>query len=218
MNEELARRSGSALERSWSAKTSICYSPSAVVSYGQCAPTAIVVWENFGGEILKTDGWPPNGRHFYNRIDGRRYDFTADQFEMPGYSHEVEYKDILSSADEAIPALSCTFKQGAAWSYDAGTYTRADPEPLAFGIEGIDLEVLTATLMIDGKAASRPMRVVRALNANHFLEVAQEGFLNVTTVFDTDAATGSRPAIHSRHLGLLGQPIFAQYAGFCSAR
>ena len=123
-----------------------------------------------------------------------------------------------SHADDAIPALSCTFKQGAAWSYDAGTYKSAAPEPLAFGIEGIDLEGLTATLMIDGKAASRPMRVVRALNANHFLEVAQEGFLNVTTVFDTDAATGSRPAIHSRHLGLLGQPIFAQYAGFCSAR
>ncbi len=30
-----------------------------------------------------------------------RHDFTADQFEMPQYSHEVEYKDILSSAEEA---------------------------------------------------------------------------------------------------------------------
>ena len=60
--------------------------------------------------------------------------------------------------------------------------------------------------------------MVRALNANHYLEVAQEGFLNVTTVYDLDPATNSRPAIHSRHLGLLGQPIFAQYAGFCTAR
>ena len=101
MNEGLVRRIRSALERSWSAKTSVCYSPSAAMSYGQCAPTAIVVWENFGGEILRTDGWPPNGRHFYNRIDGRTYDFTADQFEMPEYSHKVEYEDILSSVDEA---------------------------------------------------------------------------------------------------------------------
>jgi len=29
------------------------------------------------------------------------YDFTADQFEMPGYSHKIEYKDILSSSEEA---------------------------------------------------------------------------------------------------------------------
>ncbi len=90
-----------ALERSWSEKTSYCYSKEAAPSYGQCAPTAIVVWETFGGEILRTDGWPPQGRHFYNRIDGFRYDFTADQFEMPGYSRKVEYKDILSSPEEA---------------------------------------------------------------------------------------------------------------------
>ena len=53
------------------------------------------------GEILKTDGWPPHGRHFYNQIDGVRYDFTVDQFEMSEYSYTVEYKDILSSAEEA---------------------------------------------------------------------------------------------------------------------
>ncbi len=101
MNDELLQEIRCALERSWSDKTSVCYSTSAAPSYGQCAPTAIVIWETFGGEILKTDGWPPKGRHFYNRIDGIRYDFTADQFEMPDYFHKVEYKDILSNAAEA---------------------------------------------------------------------------------------------------------------------
>jgi hypothetical protein len=101
MNEDLTRKVRRALERSWSYKTSICYSPSAAPSYGQCAPTAIVIWEYFGGEILKTDGWPPNGSHFYNQIDGTRYDFTADQFKMPDYSHQVNYKDILSNVAEA---------------------------------------------------------------------------------------------------------------------
>lgn len=71
-----------------------------------CAPTAIVVFETFGGEILKTSGWPKDdghfGRHFYNRIDGTRYDFTADQFSMPDYSHKVQYEDILSSVREAM--------------------------------------------------------------------------------------------------------------------
>lgn len=101
MNDELLRKIRCALESSWSEKTSYCFSITAAPSYGQCAPTAIVIWETFGGEILKTDGWPPNGRHFYNRIDGKRYDFTADQFEMLNYSHNVEYKDILSNTEEA---------------------------------------------------------------------------------------------------------------------
>ncbi len=91
-----------ALEQSWSVKTSICYSEDAAPSYGQCAQTAIVVYELLGGEILKTDGWPSSGApHFYNRIGGERIDFTADQFRMPDYSHDVEYKDIPSDVAEA---------------------------------------------------------------------------------------------------------------------
>jgi hypothetical protein len=122
------------------------------------------------------------------------------------------------AVDEALPPLSCTFKAGATWAYNAGTYTSAQPEPLAFDIEAVDLERQTARLSIASKPVGNPLRVVRALNANHFLEVAQEGFLNVTTIYDLDPATGTRPAIHSRHLGVLGQPIFAQYAGFCSTK
>ena len=120
-------------------------------------------------------------------------------------------------ADDAPPPLSCAFKLGTAWSYASGTYSSTAPEPLAFDITAIDVEGQTATLIVNGRAANKPLRVVRALNANHFIEVAQEGFLNLTTVFDIDA-TGTRPAIHSRHLGLLGQPIFAQYAGFCTGK
>lgn len=101
MDDALLSKVRRALERSWSDKTSICFSPTAARSYGQCAPTAIVIWEVFGGEILKTDGWPPSGRHFYNRIGGTRYDFTADQFSMPDYSHDVKYNDTLSNVAEA---------------------------------------------------------------------------------------------------------------------
>lgn len=122
------------------------------------------------------------------------------------------------AADEKYPPLTCSFKAGAAWTYNAGTYASAQPEPLAFEIEGIDLERQSARLSIAGKPVGNPLRVVRALNANHFLEVAQEGFLNVTTIYDPDPVTNARPAIHSRHLGVLGQPIFAQYAGFCTAK
>ena len=119
MNDELVSKIKNALQRSWSAKTSVCYSESAPACYGQCAPTAIVIWEYFGGEILKTDGWPPNGRHFYNRIGGTRYDFTADQFKDPEYPLKVEYRDLPSSSKEAetemlpgqIEAMRSAFKK-----------------------------------------------------------------------------------------------------------
>ena len=62
------------------------------------------------------------------------------------------------------------------------------------------------------------LRVMRAVNAVHFLEVVTEGFLNVTTIYDKDEAKGAYPAVHSRHFGLLGQPIVSQYEGYCEAK
>ena len=101
MNDSLYRKVREALERSWSAETSVCFSPSAYPSYGQCAQTAVVVSEVFGGEILRTTGWHGTGNHFYNWIKGIRYDFTADQFTMPGYSYDLKYEDLPSSLEEA---------------------------------------------------------------------------------------------------------------------
>lgn len=98
INEEWRIKVRRALERSWSNKTSLCFNANAPLSYGQCAPTAIVVFETFGGEILKTDNAPClSKRHFYNWIAGERVDFTADQFNVP-----LVYKDLPSSVAEAI--------------------------------------------------------------------------------------------------------------------
>ena len=62
--------------------------------------TALVVHDRFGGEILKTD---VNGAwHFYNRIDGKRVDFTGmSQFDSP-----IGYDDVPSSRDEALGAIA----------------------------------------------------------------------------------------------------------------
>jgi hypothetical protein len=53
----------------------------------------------FGGDILKTDVdgvW-----HFYNRIDGRRWDLTMSQFDKP-----IGYNDLPSGRDEALSDTS----------------------------------------------------------------------------------------------------------------
>lgn len=128
---------------------------------------------------------------------------------MPGTS--------FAAGEGGPQALVCSFEKGNSWSYDAGAYKSATPSALSFEISDIDLEKQSAVLTTGDKQAGA-LRVVRALNANSFLEVANEGFLNLTTVYDLDAATGNYPAVHSRHFGILGQPIFAQYAGSCKAK
>jgi hypothetical protein len=84
----------SALRSSWSARTSAGWRADNPAR-GQCNVTALLANDLFGGDILKTP--LPDGDHFYNRIDGDRIDFTADQFDTP-----VDYVDLPSSRTEAL--------------------------------------------------------------------------------------------------------------------
>ncbi|MET3964722.1 MULTISPECIES: YunG family protein [Bradyrhizobium] len=91
----------SALRKAWSLSTSSQWTPNNPAA-GQCNVTALLVHELFGGELLKTP--LPAGDHFYNRIEGRRYDFTANQFDQP-----IAYVDLL--ADRADAELGATSNQ-----------------------------------------------------------------------------------------------------------
>lgn len=122
------------------------------------------------------------------------------------------------AAQDEPKGFVCTFASGTSSSYEAGAFKSKPPAPFAFEIADIDLDQQTARLIADGHEKAGALKIVRAINANHFLEVVNEGFLNLTTVFDKDAATGQHPAVHSRHLGVLGQPVFGQYAGFCTEK
>jgi hypothetical protein len=86
------------LRHAWSMETSRHWSADNPAA-GQCGVTALVVQDKFGGDILKTG---VNGAwHFYNRIDGRRVDFTMSQFDSP-----ILYDDLPSSRDEALADCS----------------------------------------------------------------------------------------------------------------
>jgi len=82
-----------ALRKSWSpasARQWTAENPAA----GQCNVTALLVYELFGGELLKTS--LPEGGHFYNRIGGCRYDFTDSQFTQP-----ITYSDLVATRADA---------------------------------------------------------------------------------------------------------------------
>jgi hypothetical protein len=121
-------------------------------------------------------------------------------------------------AEDEPKGYVCTFDAGTAWTFDAGKFAQKAPEPIKLEIADVDLERQTAKLVPEAGKAPGALKIVRAINANHFLEVVNEGFLNLTTVYDKDPASGAYPAVHSRHFGVLGQPVVAQYAGTCSAR
>ncbi|MGG2066069.1 hypothetical protein AB1279_15055 [Bacillus sp. S14(2024)] len=82
------------LFQSWSIETSSKWT-SDNPAKGQCGVTALVIHDLFEGEIMKTkvsEGW-----HFYNIINGKRYDFTASQF-----LEEIIYMDVPSNREEAF--------------------------------------------------------------------------------------------------------------------
>ena len=68
-------------------------------TYGQCAITATLVYDMFGGTIhkIKVDG---GGTHYFNKINGHYIDLTSDQFDL--YDIPLEYEP-----NEEIPREYC---------------------------------------------------------------------------------------------------------------
>ncbi|KKB75264.1 MULTISPECIES: hypothetical protein [Bacillus] len=83
-----------ALSKSWSIDSSSKWSHDNPAN-GQCGVTALVVNDILGGEVRKTK--LPDGWHFYNFINGKRYDFTVSQFK-----EDILYMDIPSNRSEAF--------------------------------------------------------------------------------------------------------------------
>jgi hypothetical protein len=58
-------------------------------TYGQCAITAMIVNDLFGGTIhkIKVDN---GGTHYFNKINGEYVDLTSDQFDL--YNIDIDYE------------------------------------------------------------------------------------------------------------------------------
>jgi len=121
-------------------------------------------------------------------------------------------------AESDPKAFSCSFNDGTASTYENGAFKSRQPEPISLTITDVDLEGQSARLVAEAGKPPAVLRIVRAINANHFLEVVNEGFLNLTTIYDKDPVSGAYPAVHSRHFGVLGQPLVAQYTGTCTEK
>lgn len=136
---------------------------------------------------------------------------------------------LVLPAEAAPKAYSCNFEAGGAWAFEQGTFAAKAAEQLNFVVADINEGAQTARLK--GPGGEAPLKIVQALGANHFIEVAMEGFLNITTIYEPQAAvaqtgvttqgsvpSGAFPAVHSRHFAVLGEPLVSQYRGTCLAQ
>jgi len=59
-------------------------------SYGQCAITAMLVYDMFGGTIHRIRVSGGGGTHYFNKINGQYLDLTVEQFDL--YNIPVNYE------------------------------------------------------------------------------------------------------------------------------
>ncbi|MEM8688034.1 MAG: hypothetical protein AAGF81_11930 [Pseudomonadota bacterium] len=93
-----------ALRQSWSLETAPQWSAENPAN-GQCNVTAAVIYDLFGGEVLRTR--MPGVWHYYNEIGGKRVDFSDSQFTDPGarFAAPDPYQDERSSRDAAMNGI-----------------------------------------------------------------------------------------------------------------
>jgi hypothetical protein len=118
---------------------------------------------------------------------------------------------LTAAATDTRAGYACTFPVGGAWAFEKGAFVAKPAEGISFDLADIDKDAQTARLV--RKEGSATLKVVEALGAYHFIEVAMEGFLNVTTIYEREGA--ELPAVHSRHVAVLGEPVVSQYRGTC---
>jgi hypothetical protein len=116
-------------------------------------------------------------------------------------------------ADETPKGFDCTFAAGESWSHDGKDFASGTAVPIAFSVR--ELDVARQTALITGAGGDAKARLAQAIGGWHLIEVAVEGYLNLTTIYETPDADGRLPAAHSRHLAVLGKPLVAQYRGSC---
>ena len=123
--------------------------------------------------------------------------------------------DRVAWGADAPQGYICNFEDGGAWTFQAGKFLPEGGKNLKLEIRHDQKSSTKATLKTsDG---SSKLKRVAALDADHYLEVTVGGYLNITTIFNSSNEKNGFPAVHSRHLGILGRPIVSQFRGICRA-
>jgi len=108
---------------------------------------------------------------------------------------------------ETPKALKCQFPKGV--TYDGGKLEEDAQKDFSLIFDSIDLTKGTARLI--GNIGASDVVVIANASTLNFIEVTPVGYLNVTTLFHLP----EMPAVHSRHVVIIDEPMPSQRYGTC---
>lgn len=113
-------------------------------------------------------------------------------------------------------AFVCVFAGAQFSTFDAEWNVKANSDRLELTFAAIDAKNSRAQLI--GNQGAETVLVSVGDHTINFLEITASGNQNLTTVFFKRAKSGLFPAVHSRHIAILGEPTVSHYRGYCSPR
>jgi len=123
---------------------------------------------------------------------------------------------VAGDVDLQAKAFSCNFESGLFTSFENGAPESEPSGELSFVFASVDLEKGSAQMVGNNGAAD--VFLLAGSRTLHFLEQTPTGNLNVTTIYQDRSDNGHLIAVHSRHVGVEGDPWMSQYWGTCEAR
>ena len=120
------------------------------------------------------------------------------------------------AADATLKAFSCDFSEGVFTVFEDGKPETEKSGAMSFVFASLDIENGSAQMVGNNGAAD--INLLQGSDSLHFLEVTPTGNLNVTSVYTTQAKGGRFISVHSRHVGISGEPWMSQFWGTCEAK
>jgi hypothetical protein len=116
-----------ALDVSWPTQSAFyCEIP----QLNMCRQTAVVVCEEFGGEILRTEVPTVHGftiEHFYNWIGGQPYDFTKEQFLSQDFCNPVMPPGVPSTISDVASAVQANDLRAMSHAFSSAVKSKKMP-------------------------------------------------------------------------------------------
>ena len=121
---------------------------------------------------------------------------------------------------QGVKRVSCVFTLMTTGNWDASGAAKVEVKPRSFKVSFESIDTEDGTAIVNGEFGPLPIITKLSIWSLHFLQMGSEGFLRLTTVFDTESRSGKYKAVHSIHEytkielpGFTSRP--EQYVGEC---
>ena len=122
----------------------------------------------------------------------------------------------VASAVAQPKAIVCEFTSRHSANFDPRYQPNKTGERLALTFASIDVAARSAQLI--GNAGAATVTLFASEGKLNFVEVTDGGNITMTSVFALVPSGDPMPAVHSRHMMMLGMALVSQFTGSCAPR